>query len=467
MSLKRIAGMDLVGGEVNSKSQYAVGTNETPASENLDPLDMRGASTRPGRTKFGIDFGSNSGIKGVKSWNRNSGTQLILSRLDSSFYNVSAASWTQIASLIGTSGARFRAHPLLNILAVVVDGSAPQKWDGTTWAALGGSPPSNGKYLAAFVSKLWMAGDPANPQTVSFSSTNNGENWTAINDAGSITAQAGGGDTVLGLMSNRKVLIIMYRHRTEVLSGSTIADFSVSTLTHRGLVSDTGYVSLGEVAFFASDEAIYMISGFRLTDLTTLKFRTVYQAIADKTKITLGIKKDMLLVCDYGSGKIYACHFKVNKWYTWTNNQYWECMDTGIDEILYAGYSNASTNQIWNLATGTLDGASAIVAKWRTPNMAFGWPESPKQLAGAFAVVKPGMATLTCTYLGNGTAIGSTAQASFVASGDQDWARFSAQTAVQAQFLAMEFQWSGVGTLYGWAMYANVQTEEGSIPREA
>jgi hypothetical protein len=268
-------------------------------------------------------------------------------------------------------------------------------------------------------------------------------------------------------MSNRKVLIIMYRHRTEVLSGSTIADFAVSVLTHRGLVSDTGYVSVGEVAFFASDEAIYMIAGFRLTDLTTLKFREVYKNIADKTKITLGIKKDLLIVCDYGAGKIYACHYKISKWYTWTNNQFWECMDTGIDEVMYAGYSVASTNQIWNLATGTLDGASAITAKWRTPNMGFGWNEAPKQLAGAFVVAKPGIATLTTTFLANGSTIGSTVDSTFAASGDQDWARLSAQSAVQAQFLAMEFQWTGVGTLYGWAIYANIQCDMGSIPREA
>jgi hypothetical protein len=467
MTIKRVAGFDLVGGEVNTKSAYAVGVQETPSSENLDPLDMKGATTRPGRSKFGIDFGSNSGVKGVKSWTRNSGTNLILARLDSSFYNVSAASWNLVATLIGTTGARFRAHPLLNILAVVVDGSAPQKWDGTTWAALGGSPPANGKYLTTFVSKLWMAGDPANPQTVSFSSTNNGENWTAVNDAGSITAQSGGGDTIQGLMSNRKVLIIMYRHRVEIMSGSTIADFSVSTLTHRGLVSDTGYASLGEVAFFASDEAIYMISGYRLTDLTTQKFREVYKNIADKTKITLGIKAGMLLVCDYGAGKIYACNYKLNKWYTWTNGQYWECMDVGIDEVMYAGFSAASTNQLWNLATTTLDGASAIVAKYRTPNMGFGWNESPKQLAGAFVVAKPGIATLTTSFLANGSFIGASTQSTFAATGDHDWARISAQSAVQAQFLAMEFQWSGVGTVYGWAMYANIQTEMGAIPREA
>ena len=459
----RVAGEHLIGGEVNTRAPFAVGVNESPVTQNLDPLSMTGAATRTGRATFGVAQGSGAGTKGLRAWQRNNGTDFLIARQGTTFYNVSALAWASIG-IGGTSDAFFRAQPLLDVMAIVVDGLAPKKWDGTTFGALGGTPPANAKYACVFVSKILLSGDPANPQRVTGSATNNGEDYTAANDAFSITSQSGGGDKIRGLMANRKVAVFMYRHRIEILSGTTIADFSVQVLMQRGLVSETGYVSAGEVCFFCSDEAIYMITGFRVTDLTTMKFRETYLAIPDKSKITLGLKRDLLIVCDYGSGKAYCCDFKRNKWATWAD-QYWEAMDTANDETLYGG-PNASTTQIYALATGTLDGASAITAKWRTPNLGFGWMEAPKGLAATFVHAKPGIATVSETYYSNGSAIGSVNTLAFSATGGDAWQRVAGQSSVQGQQLAMEIQWTGVGTIYGWAMYAEIQVDRGDIPRE-
>lgn len=454
---------NLTGGEVASLPPHLIGTSEAVSSQDLDPRDLRGATTRNGRSQHGIDNGSGNAVKGIKAWTRDNGTSFVITRLGTTFYDASAAAWASIG-IGGTNNERFRASALNDVLVIAVDGLTVKKYDGTTFGDLGGTPPSEAKFVAQYVSKVWLAGDDVNPQTISFSATNNPENFTAANDAGSIVIADGGGDTIKGLVSNKSALIVFFRNYTEAILGDSVFNFRAERLIERGLVSDTGYASAGEVVFFASDDAIYMVAGTRISDLTTLKFRTTYKDISDKTKITLAVKGDLLLVTDYGAGKTYACAYKYNRWATWTG-QYWETMDTANDQTLYAGVS-ASTTQIWKLDTGSLDGAGTLTCKWRTPNLSFGWPDAIKNLAAAKVHAKPGMGTVTITYYKNGVSTGSTTDLSFAGSGDHDWAGRHGQSKVRGHYLGLEFQWSGVGTIYGWAVYAEVTTNQGMIPTE-
>lgn len=454
---------ELSGGEINTLPGHLIGTSESQSTNNLDPRSAVGAITRNGRSQFGVDNGSGNAVKGLKSWTRDNGTTFLIARLGTTFYDVSAASWASIG-VGGTNNSRFRARPLNERMVIAVDGIAPRKWDGTTFAVLGGSPPSNSRFVELFQSKIFLAGDSANPQTLTFSASNDPEDYTTASGGGSINTQDGGGDTIQGLVSNRKVLCIMYRNYTDILIGDSVFNFRVERLIDRGLVSDTGYVSAGEVCFFASDEAVYMVAGSKVTDLTTLKFRETYKAISDKSKITLGVKGDLLLVNDYGNSKGYACAYKYNRWATW-GGQTWEVMDTANDQTLYAGIS-ASTTQIWKLDSGSLDGSSTLACAWQTPNLAFGWPDAIKNLVAIKVHAKPGIGTVTVVYQKDGAEVGSQTDLSFSSTGTHDWSGRHAQSAVRGNYISLTFKWSGVGTLYGWAAYAEITSEAGQVPVE-
>lgn len=454
----------LVGGEVTSLPPHMIGASEFASSENLDPRDQTGAATRNGRSQFGVDNGSDASVTGLKAWKRDAGTDYLVARVGTTFYNVSAASWASIG-IGGTDGAYFRAVPLNNSLVIAVDGVAPRKWDGTTFGALGGTPPSAAKYAAVYVSKVFLAGDSSNPQTISFSATNNPENYTAANDAGSITTQDGGGDTIQGLAANRKALCIFYRNFTDILVGETVFNFRVERLIDRGLVSETGYASAGEVVFFASDDAIYMVAGARVSDITSLKFRTTYAGISDKSKLSLAVKGDLLLVVDYNNDRAYACAYKYGKWATWTS-QGWKSLDTANDGTLYAGADGGSTTQVWRLDTGSLDGAATITAKLRIKNLAFEWPDTIKNLQAFKVHAKPGIGTVTVTYYKNGVSTGNTTDLTFASSGDHDWSARHGQSRLRGHYHGMQLQWTGVGTVYGFAAYAEVTSDDGEIPVE-
>ncbi len=454
----------LTGGEVSSVPPHAIGLNEAITAENVDPRDTQGATTRKGRSQFGIDNGSGVAVDGLKAWTRDAGTDYVISRLATTFYHVSAVSWASIG-IGGTSGEMFNAAPLNNVLVVVVDGLAPQTWSGVNLAALAGSPPAEAKYAAVYVSKMWLAGDDANPQTKTFSATNNPADYTTANDAGSITTQDGGGDSIRGLTATRQSLLTFYRNFVDVLTGDSPFDFREDRLINRGLVSKTGYVSAGEVAFFASDDAIYAVAGRALSDITGQKFRKTYLDIADKSKISLGIKGDLLLVVDYGADKAYALDYKRGVWASWTG-QSWKVMDTANDQTFYAGHDGGSTTQIWKLDTGTLDGVTAITAKWRTPDLSMGWPDSTKTLAAVKVHAKPGLGTTTLSYYKNGTSTGSSTDVTFASTGGHAWAGRSGQSAIKGQQIGLQMQWSGAGTMYGWAIYGAVVTDDGQIPND-
>lgn len=463
-SIERLEGEKLDGSEVTTVPPHMVGLSEALLSENTDPRDRRGATTRNGRTQHGVSFGSNSAIDGLKAWTRDAGTSFVVARVGTTWYDASAASWASLG-IGGTSGSISRMAPLNNSLILVVDGTTIKTYDGTTFGALGGSPPSEAKYIVQHVSKIWVAGDDANPQTKSFSATNNPADWTAADDAGSITTQDGGGDTIQGLASNNKVLLTFYRNFTDALYGDSTFNFREERLINRGLVSVTGYVSVGEVVFFASDDAIYMVAGAQVSDITSPRIRKSYIDISDKSQITLLVKGDLLLVVDYGSDRAYACAYKYGIWREWTG-QAWKTGDTANDQTMYAGVDGGSTTQIWKLDSGSLDGAATIAANWRTGNFGFGWDDVIKNLRSVRLHVKPGMPTTTITVYKNGASIGSQMTLEFGTAGDHDWAGAVGQPVHRGHFLGMEASWSGAGTLYGFALYAEIAVTGNTVPVE-
>lgn len=465
-AIQREGAEHLVGGMVDSLPPHLIGRGEAQEAVNIDPADLRGPTTRNGRSPYGsTNFASDQAIDGMRFWRREAGTLYTLARVGNTFYTWPSSGPIASVAKGGTIGSISRMSVLNNYLIVACDGMTPSKWDGTTWSVLGGGPPAEAKYIATWISKIWLAGNDANPQTVYFSATLNPDNWTAPFDAGSITAQDGYGEPINGLMANGRSLLVFYRNHVDVITGTTVADMRRDLLLNRGLCSPTGYVSNGEVGFFASDEAIYMVSGVRVSDLTTLKIRSSYLAIPDKSKITLGMLGDLLLVVDYGSEIAYACAYRHNRWSKWTGQE-WMILDTTSDNKLYGGTQGASTTQIYQLNTGSTDAGSGIVARWRTADCDFGWSDTKKALRALRLRSIPGIGTVTVTYYVNGNPVGSANQISFASTGAHSWAGIIGQSSIRGTHLGFEFSWTKAGTLLAWAAYAEIDTERGHIPLE-
>ena len=459
---------NLTGGEVNSLPGHLIGLGEAKLAENTDPRSLVGVVTRNGRAVYGSNYASDFAIDGLKCWTRNAGTAFLIARSSGSFLSWTPAPIASIASG-GTAGSIFQGAALNNYFCFVVDGMTPSKYDGLAVTNLGAAAPAEAKFAVEHISKIFLAGNDAAPQTLYWSKTDDPTEFSTIvapNDAGSADMYYGGGDKIGGLISNGRNLLILFRNSTYILAGDAPSNMRIDKLCNYGLVSPTGTAKAGEVAFFASDDAVYMVAGNRISDLTTLKFKSVYQAISDKSKITLGVTKDLLMVVDWGADKAYTCAYKYNRWSEWTG-QIWKCIDTDLNQTIYAGVDGASTTQIWNLDTGSLDGASTVIAKWKTPDLDFGWSDCPKQLAGVRVHGNGSLGTVTISYFKDGASIGSTTQtASLASDGSHTLDGFHGQSKVRGRFLGFQFSWVGPGTLLGWAAYSEITADQGSIPPE-
>jgi len=461
----------LTGGRITGVPEHIVGLEESPDCVNIDPSSYRGAATRSGRTQHLSNNGSTAtSVNGIAHWTKNDNTTFILFAASNNVFVSSITTWA--SSFLGaTIGGAARFAPLNNILVMVGQliepASPPQKTsDGITWANLGGSPPSTAYYIAQYKSKLFLAGDPGNPQKISFCVSNNPEDWTTANNAGSITIDTGGGDKIRGLLSTRNGLVIFFRHAVHVLFGDSTFNYWVAPVSKKGATSESGFAVAGEIAFFASDDGIYSIRGAEVS-LVSIKVQKDYADISDKSKVTLAVKNDKLFVFAWGESSPFALVLDYRKgvWSRYSDQPFKSVTPSQQNDV-YGGTSG-STLQVWKLEDGTADGASAIAARWVTPDMDFDRWDAMKTLSRYQVHANPGLPTTTVTFLADGASIASTHVLTFTTTGRHEYsAKAFPQSLKTARHLSMRLDWTGAGTLYGFAIYATLRDDPDSPARE-
>lgn len=460
MSIKAIRAAVLNGGRVTGPPPHQVGILESPDCENIDPSDFRGASTRPGSSQFGSNFAAASGgsSNGLFHWTRNAGTAFMLAAHSGTLYQVYSNSW---GSLLGgiTAGGMVRFGGLNNQLVVAAEGLTPRiSSDASGFGTFSdANAPTLAKYAAVWKSKMWLAGHSTTPQKIWFSASNDPTDYTTANNAGSITVESGDGDVINGLLAMQNVLYVFKRKVVYGIFGSSPFDFEVIRLREVGLSSEYGYAAGDGIAFFVSDDGIYSLSGGNVGIVTIPKAYQDFVDLTDKTKIALGVSGAKLFITDYSNASPYSLvlDYKRGVWSKYPTQPFTPYAKSR-DSKIYA-VTNASTMQVWQLDTGS---GGSIDCKWTTPDMDFEDPSAVKVLQQYQAHMKPDTATTTLTvrhYL-NGASTGSDNTLTFGTVGSHDVQRVHGQT-LKGRFLRLRFSWTGVKTLYGFTIFADVRQE--------
>lgn len=142
---------------------------------------------------------------------------------------------------------------------------APRKWDQTTAAALGGSPP-NFAFSVTHVNRVWASGNVAAPSTVYYSSLLEAEEWNGAGNSGTIEVDPNDGDVVTAIYSFRDELIVFKGpnfgsiHR---ISGTTPTTFTRTKIAKGiGAVAHNLVFDLGtDIGFMWSDGSIRSLAG--------------------------------------------------------------------------------------------------------------------------------------------------------------------------------------------------------------
>ena len=234
-------------GGLNSKA--SVGSFPDKDAVQLDNihLDTNGAWVkRKGHERRNLTSISAS-ITGIYDYVKKDGTRAIIVTAGTQVYkyNTSTLELDSIATGL-TNGLLWGFETFTDLLILTNGTDNVKKYDGTTFADLGGSPPK-GKFLKLFNNYLFLAGNSTDPSRLYYSNKNNPEVWTSGDH---IDINPDDGDQISGLAALFDQLVIFKRNSIYTLSGDSPSIFKVSQIT-----SDVGCLAQNSIQNITDDSS--------------------------------------------------------------------------------------------------------------------------------------------------------------------------------------------------------------------
>lgn len=161
----------------------------------------------------------------------------------------------------------------------------PQKWDGTTWAVVGGTPVIS-KFVIVHKNRLFLV-DSTNPTKVTYSDLGDFETYTSTNFI--YVPSPKSGDPITGWIVFQDNLVIFTRKTKYVLFGDDPGNFVLRQSSgKKGAVNQDVIKADANYVYFLSDDGVYRYNG--ATDqLMSDPIQTEMSNMADKTKCSAAV----------------------------------------------------------------------------------------------------------------------------------------------------------------------------------
>jgi len=289
-----------------------------------------------------------------------------------------------------TTGLRTRAETFHDLLISVNGTDADQKYNGTTSAALGGSPPIC-KYIKLHKNYLFMAGNATYPSRLYWCDLDTPETWNALNF---VDVNPNDGDLITGIDVSFDSLIITKEYNTYLLYGDTPTYTEGLTLwrikranTSSGSVNQGSIAMTGQGLIDLSRNAGVQVMGGTTTN-TDLNFDALRSSMlsADISATMAGINESRItqaeainwdnkyiLSLPYGSSTTNNLNlvydYYAGGWLLWDIPANCWCIfrDGGVDNLFFGscvdGFVHKITKNIYN------DNGVAINAYYKTKDM--------------------------------------------------------------------------------------------------
>lgn len=260
-----------------------------------------------------------TGWNGGSAFIKTNGSSIILSGTASGLYDYTSL-WTSQYAVAAVNRWRFSQH---GTLVVCVHGGAPVAYSLSTGAgsALGGSPP-NASFCATVGNFTFLAGNPLDVSTVTWSGFGNPESWTigtnqcnsqTLPDGGKITGLAGG---EFGLLFQNSAV-----YRYTYIGGETVWQRDKIGV-EIGCINAATIAQAGRLTFFLSERGFMQCDGNAITPIGTERIdRTVFAAYARSSVTNVYAAADprrqIVAWAFPGSpGMIYAYNWALDRWST-------------------------------------------------------------------------------------------------------------------------------------------------------
>lgn len=200
-------------------------------------------------------------IKAMLNVPFNAGTQLLAIDDNAKLIKMVAGVNTLITGTANMPVQNPFSHQQLVVIPSPDGSTAPQKYDGTTLAALGGSAPP-GRYGCVFVNYAWLGGSVANPQRGSSSAVGDPTTYvTSGVNAGTLDVSF----PIRGMAALPNVMLWFGDEKTARVRGTTPppnTDMQIDDPVFNYGVSDARSIAVnGSVACFANDIGVFLTNG--------------------------------------------------------------------------------------------------------------------------------------------------------------------------------------------------------------
>ena len=270
---------------------------------------------------------------------------------------------------------------------IVVDGTNAPTFFNTAMSAtdISESSVAGSKFVTAFRSHMFYAGKSSTPQTLVFSVPFDEDDFTSGSGAGTIRVD----DTITGLKVFRDNLFIFCENRIFKLSGSSSSNFAISAVTRDiGCINgDTIQEFAGDLIFLGPDGLRTVAGTARIGDVELGTISSNVQSIFDDN-LSSASEFESVVIPDRTQYRIFftkanTAQNSTKGVATVLKGQAFEFSElrgikpASTDSFVTAGnviilHGDYSNGYVYRQESGNTFDGTAILAKYRSPDMTFG-----------------------------------------------------------------------------------------------
>mgnify|MGYP001765988834 CR=1 FL=1 len=258
---------NFLGGLNQAADDSVLAANQSRNAQNVD-VSSGTLKTIAGYSKY-VATAAPAGITRLMKFYKNNTTtgavtSYLLAATATAIYYWTGSEWSALATGLTSGDWDYLNYQISETDVIIMGNGADvmKKWDGTTFANLGGTPPV-AKSIAIHAERLWATGVKAYPNTIYYSDDLNPENWTGgVDAAGEIYLPTWDGGVCIGVSTIFSDLVIFKTNNISRVVGTYPGNYEVKTVySSVGAIAEKTIVSANDRAFFLSKDGLYYYNG--------------------------------------------------------------------------------------------------------------------------------------------------------------------------------------------------------------
>lgn len=333
----------------NGMNAFSIKDGHATRSQNFSNKHYPALSVRDGY-KLVVPTGSTEPIDGIGV----RGTELHMMQ-GGTWYRYTKTGETVVVKTGLSSGNKwtfvnFKGNLSVNNILATNGVDKPLKYDGTSVTEIGGIP-ATANFICTHDNRVYAAVD----YTVSFSALRKPEDWTTVNDSGSIVVETADGGSITGMVSGSAHLTIFKLKSIHELYGTSPSNYQMKIVTDNlGTATGNSIQVMNGVIFFLGNDGIYQYSGgSQPSSDFAIQVRDIVQSInksAVQNAVSWQNGDRYFLAVPTGTNTdndtILVYDTKFNTWNVWSFAERATAKGVFLDDATFIGTKNGS---VWKL----------------------------------------------------------------------------------------------------------------------